>query len=75
MSFHSVSKGVIGECGRRGGFFELHNVDPAVSEQVSISWAVSFLLKGTFRTAKNFFTCVLIVLCVCMCVLLVQSSL
>jgi alanine transaminase len=25
VSFHSTSKGVIGECGRRGGYFELHN--------------------------------------------------
>eukprot|EP01064_Diplonema_japonicum_P004321 TRINITY_DN12802_c0_g2_i1.p1 TRINITY_DN12802_c0_g2~~TRINITY_DN12802_c0_g2_i1.p1 ORF type:complete len:493 (+),score=117.67 TRINITY_DN12802_c0_g2_i1:49-1479(+) len=26
-SFHSVSKGVIGECGKRGGYMEVHNFD------------------------------------------------
>jgi alanine transaminase len=30
VSFHSTSKGVLGECGRRGGYFELHNVEEAV---------------------------------------------
>jgi alanine transaminase len=30
ISFHSVSKGFIGECGIRGGYFELYNIDPVV---------------------------------------------
>jgi aspartate/methionine/tyrosine aminotransferase len=30
FSFHSVSKGMIGECGRRGGYFECENVDQGV---------------------------------------------
>jgi len=34
VSFHSTSKGLIGECGRRGGYFELHGVDPAVQAQL-----------------------------------------
>jgi alanine transaminase len=34
ISFHSVSKGVIGECGRRGGYMELLNIDPAVVDQI-----------------------------------------
>lgn len=34
ISFHSISKGVSGECGRRGGYFELCNIDPAVVEQI-----------------------------------------
>jgi hypothetical protein len=34
MSFHSVSKGVVGECGRRGGYLELMNIDPEVEEQI-----------------------------------------
>mmetsp|Transcript_27519 Transcript_27519/g.53681 ORF Transcript_27519/g.53681 Transcript_27519/m.53681 type:complete len:511 (-) Transcript_27519:89-1621(-) len=34
MSFHSVSKGVVGECGRRGGYLELENIDPGVADQV-----------------------------------------
>ncbi|PWN40905.1 PLP-dependent transferase [Ceraceosorus guamensis] len=34
VSFHSISKGVSGECGRRGGYFELTNMDPKVEAQV-----------------------------------------
>ena len=34
ISFHSVSKGFVGECGHRGGYFELVNFDPAVREQI-----------------------------------------
>ena len=34
VSFHSVSKGVFGECGRRGGYMELSNIDPAVVDQL-----------------------------------------
>lgn len=34
FSFHSVSKGFIGECGRRGGYMELANVDPEVTQQI-----------------------------------------
>ncbi|KAH8057986.1 alanine aminotransferase [Aureococcus anophagefferens] len=34
VSFHSTSKGFIGECGRRGGFMELYNVDPYVHSQI-----------------------------------------
>lgn len=30
ISFHSVSKGVVGECGRRGGYFECTNVSDDV---------------------------------------------
>lgn len=34
VSFHSTSKGIIGECGRRGGYMELHNIDPYVQSQI-----------------------------------------
>jgi aspartate/methionine/tyrosine aminotransferase len=34
ISFHSTSKGLIGECGRRGGSMELHNIDPYVHTQL-----------------------------------------
>ena len=34
VSFHSVSKGVTGECGKRGGYFELQGIDEAVKEQI-----------------------------------------
>jgi len=34
VSFHTVSKGVWGECGLRGGYFELTNVDPATGQEL-----------------------------------------
>ncbi|WVQ95205.1 hypothetical protein IAU59_002299 [Kwoniella sp. CBS 9459] len=34
ISFHSISKGVSGECGRRGGYFECVNISEEVMEQV-----------------------------------------
>jgi alanine transaminase len=34
VSFHSLSKGQVGECGRRGGYFELVNFDSEVEEEV-----------------------------------------
>ncbi|BGP19593.1 hypothetical protein JCM10213_009314 [Rhodosporidiobolus nylandii] len=34
VSFHSISKGQTGECGRRGGYFELCNFHPDAEEQV-----------------------------------------
>jgi aspartate/methionine/tyrosine aminotransferase len=32
MSLNSVSKGLMGECGLRGGYLESHNLDPYVEE-------------------------------------------
>lgn len=34
VSFHTVSKGAYGECGLRGGYMELHNMDPAVVDEI-----------------------------------------
>ncbi|KAJ7344003.1 hypothetical protein DFH08DRAFT_1009239 [Mycena albidolilacea] len=34
VSFHSISKGVSGDCGRRGGYFELTNVSAEVQALV-----------------------------------------
>lgn len=34
VSFHSTSKGLIGECGRRGGYMELNNICPYVQSQI-----------------------------------------
>lgn len=34
ISFHSCSKGFLGECGIRGGYAEMHNFDPQVIEIV-----------------------------------------
>jgi alanine transaminase len=33
-SLHSTSKGMVGECGHRGGYFELVNFDPEVAQEV-----------------------------------------
>ena len=33
-SLHSVSKGLLGECGMRGGYLYIHNFCPAVIEQI-----------------------------------------
>lgn len=33
-SLHSISKGMVGECGHRGGYFELVGFDPEVQEQI-----------------------------------------
>lgn len=30
ISFHTVSKGYWGECGQRGGYFEMTNIPPRV---------------------------------------------
>lgn len=34
FSFHSISKGMIGECGRRGGYFECVNIDDQIMDQL-----------------------------------------
>ncbi|KAI8982448.1 pyridoxal phosphate-dependent transferase [Mycotypha africana] len=34
VSFHSISKGMVGECGRRGGYFECVNIDQGIMEQL-----------------------------------------
>ncbi|RKP25276.1 pyridoxal phosphate-dependent transferase, partial [Syncephalis pseudoplumigaleata] len=34
FSFHSISKGMVGECGRRGGYFECTNISPEVVAQI-----------------------------------------
>lgn len=34
VSLNSISKGMVGECGHRGGYFELNGFHPAVREQI-----------------------------------------
>merc|ERR1719456_1788192 len=34
MSFHSISKGYYGECGIRGGYMHLTNIDAEVNDQI-----------------------------------------
>jgi len=44
-SFHSTSKGLIGECGRRGGYMELHGFNPEVQAEI-LKLASSGLCSG-----------------------------
>jgi len=41
VSFHSTSKGIVGECGMRGGYLELVNIHPETKEQVYKSLSVN----------------------------------
>src|SRR5512138_1911060 len=41
FSFHSVSKGYLGECGHRGGYLECRNVEPRVLEEITKLQSVS----------------------------------
>ena len=52
VSFHSTSKGFIGECGLRGGYFELQNVPSEVYEQLTKLASVSLCsnVVGQFAT-------------------------
>jgi len=52
-SFHSTSKGVFGECGRRGGYMELTGFDPNVLDQLTklISSSLCSSLNGQCMTA------------------------
>lgn len=34
VSFHSISKGLMGECGLRGGYFETYNLSTEAEELV-----------------------------------------
>ncbi|KAJ2699201.1 alanine transaminase [Coemansia spiralis] len=34
FSFHSISKGMVGECGRRGGYYEAVNIDDQIMGQL-----------------------------------------
>jgi len=53
VSFHSTSKGLIGECGRRGGYMELHHIDPYVQAQLYklVSSGLCSGLAGQVMTA------------------------
>jgi alanine transaminase len=53
VSLHSTSKGIIGECGRRGGYFELLNVASDVKEQLIKMCAINLCsnVNGQVMTA------------------------
>eukprot|EP01137_Pigoraptor_chileana_P005876 Opistho-2@49552 len=41
FSFHSISKGFVGECGKRGGFMEIVGVDQEVRDQIYKNASIS----------------------------------
>lgn len=41
ISFHSISKGFFGECGRRGGYLQAMGFDPAVLAQITKMWSIN----------------------------------
>jgi len=45
-SFHSTSKGLLGECGLRGGYVEMCNIDENVKKQI-IKLRSIFLCSNT----------------------------
>eukprot|EP00939_MAST-03C_sp_MAST-3C-sp1_P004595 g4595.t1 len=61
VSFHSVSKGFIGECGLRGGYMELHNFPASVVAQIRKLASISLcpntigqVSVGLMRRANKF---------------------
>jgi len=57
ISFHSISKGYYGECGLRGGYMQLHNIDPEVGDQIykmaSISLCSNTLGQAMVSSVTN----------------------
>nr|CCC89394.1 putative alanine aminotransferase [Trypanosoma congolense IL3000] len=53
VSLHSTSKGIIGECGRRGGYFTLTNAPPALAEQIMKMCSINLCsnVNGQIMTA------------------------
>lgn len=41
ISFHSISKGFFGECGRRGGYMQLMGFDKEVYDQIFKLWSIN----------------------------------
>jgi len=51
FSFHSCSKGFLGECGQRGGYMEIRNVPPDVVAQITKLQSVSLCANLTGQVA------------------------
>lgn len=45
VSFHTVSKGYWGECGQRGGYFEMTNIPPQVCASIKLSTYIAYFSK------------------------------
>ncbi|XP_028328773.1 alanine aminotransferase 1-like [Gouania willdenowi] len=55
-SFHSASKGMMGECGLRGGYVELVNVDPAVMEYIYMLFSMDICASLSGQMAIDLMT-------------------
>jgi aspartate/methionine/tyrosine aminotransferase len=51
FSFHSCSKGFLGECGQRGGYMEVRNVPPEVVAEITKLQSVSLCANLTGQVA------------------------
>ncbi len=51
FSFHSCSKGFLGECGQRGGYMEVRNIPPDVVAQITKLQSVSLCSNLTGQVA------------------------
>ncbi|PSC75327.1 alanine aminotransferase [Micractinium conductrix] len=52
-SFHTVSKGVLGECGLRGGYVELTNFHPGVMDELYKSVSINLSPNTTGQVAMS----------------------
>jgi len=57
FSFHSCSKGFMGECGQRGGYMEVRNVPPDVVAQITKLQSVSLCSNLTGQVAVYCMVC------------------
>ena len=57
VSFHSISKGFFGECGRRGGYVQLLNVDEAVHAQMVKLWSINLCSNVDGQVALDTMVC------------------
>lgn len=57
VCFHSVSKGYFGECGQRGGYFEMTNIPPEVCSLINCvtEFSCTEFQAGISRNIWNMF--------------------
>ena len=59
-SFHTVSKGAYGECGLRGGYMELHNFDPEVSDEIYKTASINLCPNVPGQVALGKIICIIL---------------
>ncbi|KAK9117249.1 hypothetical protein Sjap_016196 [Stephania japonica] len=53
VSFHTVSKGYWGECGQRGGYFEMTNIPPKQSNPELVEAGRAQIMTDGFNSCRN----------------------